>query len=162
MDLLPNTPIVGRSSFQTAVRDLLAEAAASGWRELVLCDPDFEAWPLGESSVIDSLTAWAGPQRSLTLLALHFDTVLRRHPRFVAWRGRWSHLVTCRALQDLQADDVPVVALAPAALVLRVFEPLRHRGILSRDPADRVLAAEQIDAISQRSAEAFPATSLGL
>jgi hypothetical protein len=163
--MLPNsTPFTGRASFQAALRDWFAEAAAAGCRELVLCDPDFADWPLGESAVIDSLTAWAGPQRRLTLLALNFDAVARRHPRFVAWRARWSHLVTCRALPELQADDVPVLAVAtmPAVIALRVFEPLRHHGVVSREPADSLVAKEQTDAISQRSVEAFPVTSLGL
>ena len=78
------------------------------------------------------------------------------------WRRQWAHVVHCRALQELQAGDVPVMLHAPGALTLRLFDPLRYRGTLSRDAADGVRAREEIDAISQRSIEAFPATTIGL
>jgi hypothetical protein len=154
--------IAGRNEFHAAVRAALAEAATEGWRDLWLCDPDFANWPLGEPGVIDSLTQWAGAERHLTLLALHYDEVSRRHPRWVQWRRQWAHRAQCRALQELQADDVPVMMHATGALTLRLFDPARFRGTTSRQAADGVRARELIDAISQRSTEAFPATTLGL
>ena len=154
--------MAGRSEFQAAVRAALAEAATAGWRELWLCDADFANWPLGEPGVVESLTQWAGPQRRLTVLALHFDEVSRRHARWIQWRRQWAHAVHCRALQELQPDDVPAMLYAPGRLSLRLLDPLRCRGIVSRLPADGLRARELIDAISQRSAEAFPATTLGL
>jgi hypothetical protein len=156
------TRIEGREAFQGAVRDALAEAAAAGWREIWLCDPDFANWPLGERSVIENLTQWANSRRRLTVLALQYDEVLRRHPRWVHWRQQWAHVVHCRALQDLQANDVPVMLHATGGLTLRQFDPLRYLGTLSRDAADGVRAREEIDVISQRSIEAFPATTIGL
>ncbi len=156
------TRIEGRQAFHSAVRDALAEASAAGWREIWLCDPDFARWPLGERSVIESLTRWAGARRRLTLLALHYDEVLRRHARWAQWRRQWVHVVHCRALHELQANDVPVMLYAPGCLTLRLFDPLRYLGTLSRDVADGVRAREEIDAISQRSTEAFPATTIGL
>ncbi len=152
----------GRKAFHAAVRVALAEAAAAGWRDLWLCDPDFANWPLGERSVVESLTQWAGSQRRLTLLALHFDEVARRHARWAQWRRQWAHVVQCRALQELQADDVPVMLHASGALTLRLLDPLRYQGIVSRRAADGLEARETIDAISQRSVEAFPGTTLGL
>jgi hypothetical protein len=70
--------------------------------------------------------------------------------------------VHCRALQDLLANDVPVMLHATGGLTLRQFDPLRYLGTLSRDAADGVRAREEIDVISQRSIEAFPATTIGL
>lgn len=154
--------VAGRGEFHAAVRGALAEAAVAGWRELWLCDPDFANWPLGEPGVIDSLTRWADGQRKLTLLALHYDEVSRRHPRWVQWRRRWAHGVQCRALPDLRAEDVPVLLHARGALTLQLFDPLRYRGSLSSLAADDLRARERIDAILQRSVDAFPATTLGL
>ena len=154
--------IAGRAEFHAAVRAALAEAAAAGWRELWLCDPDFANWPLGDPGVIDSLTRWAGGPRRLTLLALHYDEVARRHPRWAQWRRQWAHVVQCRALPDLRAEDVPVLLHARGALTLQLFDPLRSRGRVSSLAAHDLRARERIDAILQRSAEAFPATTLGL
>ena len=156
------SPFAGRHEFHAVVRATLAEAAASGWRELWLCDPDFANWPLGERGVVDSLTQWAGTQRRLTILALRFDEILRRHPRWVHWRRAWAHIVHCRALHDLHAENVPVVLHAPGALTLRLLDSLRYRGLVSRDAIDGLRAREQFDAILQRSTEAFAATTLGL
>ncbi len=157
-----SAPIAGRAEFQAAVRAALAEAAVAGWRELWLCDPDFAQWPLGEPGVIDSLSRWAGGARRLKLLALHYDEVSRRHPRWVQWRRQWAHGVECRALPALRAEDVPVLLHARGTLTLHLFDPLRYRGVVSSGAADDLRAREQIDAILQRSVEAFPATTLGL
>lgn len=154
--------ISGRADFQDAVRTALDEAGAAGWPELWLCDPDFAHWPLNDARVIDALTRWAGAHRRLRLLALDYDGVLRRHPRFVRWRTAWSHLVEARALADLQPLDVPVLLLAPGACSLRLFDPLRFQGRVSRAGADAASDGELIDAISQRSSPAFAPTTLGL
>jgi hypothetical protein len=154
--------VAGRDDFHAAVRATLAEAAAEGWRGLWLCDPDFADWPLGEAGVIESLTQWAGAERRLTLLALHYDEIARRHPRWVLWRRLWAHRVRCRALPELQPDDVPVMLHAAGALTLRLLDPSRFRGTISRQASEGVRARGLIDAISQRSIEAFPASTLGL
>lgn len=154
--------IESRSEFRAAVRDALRRAGDDGWRELWLCDADFAHWPLNESAVIDSLTRWAGSHRRLHLLALDYDDVLRRHPRFVRWRVQWAHVVHARALRDLQAVDVPALLLASDGLSLRLLDPLRFQGRRSTVAADLVRDRELIDVISQRSEEAFPPTTIGL
>lgn len=154
--------IDGRRNFEAAVRAALAEAARGGLRELILCDPDFAQWPLGERAVVDSLTQWIGGNRRLTLVAVQFDEVARRHSRWVRWRNQWAHVVSCRAAAETPADDVPVTLLAPGAFTLQLDDPVRCLGRLSRDPAVAVLARERIDAILQRSVEALPVTTLGL
>ena len=155
-------PIDGRRAFEDAVRAAFAEASAAGWRELYLCDPDFAQWPLGERAVIDSLTQWIGGQRRLTLIALHYDEVVRRHSRWVGWRSRWAHVVDCRAAIELAADDMPTLLLAPGALTLELADRLRFLGRISRDATVALSARERIDAILQRSVDSLPVTTLGL
>lgn len=157
-----STQIDGRKDFEAAVRASIAEAADAGWRELIMCDPDFAHWPLGERAVIESLTQWIGGNRRLTLIALHYDEVARRHSRWVRWRNQWAHVVSCRAATEIVADDVPVLLLVPGALTLQLDDSLRYLGRVSRDPAAAVLARERIDVILQRSVEALPVTTLGL
>ena len=115
-----------------------------------------------EPVVIDCLTAWVNARRHLNLLALDYDEVLRRHPRFVRWRVQWGHAVQARALVDVQLVDVPTLLHAPGALALRLLDPLRHQGRVSRLASDIASDGELFDAISQRSVEAFPPTTIGL
>ncbi len=158
--------IDSRSDFHAAIREAFASLAASACNDLVICDTDFADWPLGEISVIDSLTQWVRPHRKLTVYAQNFDDVLRRHSRWVTWRRQFAHAVECRVVEPLEQGRMPVLFTARGAQVgcmtVRLFDASRYRGTLSTDARDAVLAREQIDAISQRSAEGFPATTLGL
>jgi hypothetical protein len=45
---------------------------------------------------------------------------------------------------------------------VRLLDRARFRASVSLEPADAVYCREIVDAISQRSSEAFPATTLGL
>ncbi len=154
--------IDSRSGFQSAVREAFAALVAAACHEVVICDTDFADWPLGEISVIDSLTQWVRPSRKLTVYAQNFDDLQRRHPRWVTWRKHFAHAVECRVVEPLEQGRMPSLFTARGGLTLRMFDSARYRGSLSASAADAVLAREQIDAISQRSAEGFPATTLGL
>ncbi len=154
--------ITSRSGFHDAVRQGFAAAARLGCRELWLCDADFADWPLGERSVIEQLTRWATSQRRLTLLATQFDDMARRHPRWVAWRRDWAHVVHCRANTELERSQFPCVMLAPGAFSVALSSPVQHRGRVSDVPADLLRWKESIDAVLQRSEESFPATTTGL
>jgi hypothetical protein len=112
--------------------------------------------------VIDDLTRRAHAHRKLTMLAQTFEDVPRRHPRFVEWRRIWSHAIDCRQLEELEPGDMPMLLLAPGIVTVRVFSREDWRGSVSFDAADALRARELVDAISQRSVEAFPATTLGL
>lgn len=151
-----------RLEFHDALRDAFAEVARVGCRELWLADEDFGDWPLGEAAVVDQLTQWAHSHRRLTVVARHFDEVVRRHARWVEWRRQWSHVVECRAFEDAEAGEIPTLLLATGLVSVRLFDPVHHRGALSHDPADSIRYRELIDAVSQRSVAAFPATTLGL
>lgn len=154
--------ITTRSEFHDALRFGFAQAAAQGSRELWLCDDDFADWPLSERAVIEHLTEWAFSSRRLTLLARHFDAVSRRHARWIEWRRQWSHIVSCRANTELEAGAMPIVLVATGTLSVRVSDAVHYRGRLSTERADELRCKEAIDAVLQRSDEAFPATTTGL
>lgn len=154
--------ITRRSEFHAALLETLGEAARAGCRELVFSDADFGDWPLGERAFVELLTQWAGPQRRFTMLAQHYDAVTARHARFVQWRRAWSHLIQCRSLEELDADDWPTAMLVPNLACVRLVNRVHLRGVVSHEGADLLSTAEAIDAVLQRSAEAFPATTLGL
>lgn len=156
------SPIRSRAEFHAALRSAFAEAAAAGAREIWLCDADFADWPLGERAVIESLTQWAASRRRLTLLAQHFDTVVRLHARWIFWRRQWSHIVQCRSNAELEAAQLPTLLLAPGVVSVELFDPVHHRGRVSHEAADGLRCRERIDAVLQRSAEAFPVTTTGL
>lgn len=162
MNARDSTVIATRGEFHAAVKLGFAEAAASGSREIWLCDDDFADWPLGERAVVDQLSLWAASSRRLTLLARNFDEVARRHARWVAWRRQWSHIVHCRTNNELEAGEMPTLLLASGALSVRLSDPVHHRGLVSYDTADEIRCKEEIDAVLQRSIEAFPATTTGL
>lgn len=162
-DLDLDLAFAGRSAFHDALRRLLAEAARRGTRELLGSDGDFADWPLDDAGVLAALAAWVRPQRRLVLLASHYDEVPRRFPRWVAWRRVWAHAVACRqADAEIPADDVPVLLIAPGIGAVRLLDRVRHRGVASTAAVDVVRARSDFDAVSQRSSEAFGATTLGL
>ena len=157
-----STLITTRGEFHAALRLAFAEAAANGARELWLADEDFADWPLGERAVIEQLGQWAASSRKMTLLARSFDEVSRRHARWVEWRRQWSHIVSCRTNTELATGEVPSVLLAVGTVSVRLSDVVHHRGRLARDSAEQLRCKELIDAVLQRSEEAFPATTTGL
>ena len=154
--------ITSRSEFHAALQDAFAEVARVGCRELWLCDVDFADWPLGERAVVEHLGHWAASQRSLTLIAENFDAVSRRHPRWVEWRRTWAHVVHCRTNVELEAGQFPTILLAPGLLSVRLSDTVHHLGQRSHLAAEGLRCKELIDAVLQRSEEAFPATMTGL
>ncbi len=154
----------GRLAFQDTLRQALAQvAAAPRARQLFLCDADFADWPLGERSVVAAFEAWARSHRSLVVIASSFDDLARRHPRWVAWRRQWSHIVDCRLLTDREPAFCPTLLHAPDVCTLRLFDAQRHRGAYTEGDAeaDRRALAE-FDALAQQSEPGFPVTTLGL
>ena len=154
--------ITSRTEFHASLRSAFAEAAAVGCRELWLCDNDFADWPLDERAVVESLSLWAGSHRRLTLIAQTFDEVARRHARWNEWRRQWSHIVHCRSNAELESGEMPSVLLASGLLSVSLVDPVHHRGRFSHDAADGVRCREMIDAVLQRSEEAYPVTTTGL
>ena len=52
---LPEGRFSGRTEFGNLIRRAFRAAANQGWREIIICDADFEDWPLGERAVTSAL-----------------------------------------------------------------------------------------------------------
>lgn len=158
---LPSGRFEGRATFQQLVRDALACAAREGWRELVLCDPDFSDWPLGERAVAEALQAWSAGGRRCTLLARRWDEVVRRHPRFVGWRVTWAHIIDARACRSADPLEFPSAIWSPG-WVLQRLDVERSNGYSGAEPERRLLLRETLNEWLRKSSPSFPANTLGL
>lgn len=154
--------IASRAEFHDAVRAALADAEAANAREIVMSDPTFMDWPLNDPGIVETLTRWVDAHSAFTLIAHSFDELARSQSRFVAWRRQWSHVVRCRSDPELAAEQIPSLLLVPGQVVLRLLDRTHFRGTASARAADLSEARETIDALLQRSEEAFPVTTLGL
>lgn len=162
-DVIPSGsgPFDGPSAFAECLRETLAAAAAQDWSEIWLSDADFADWPLGDRAAIDALQAWAGRSRRLRLLMRH-DAVLRRqHPRFVAWRQRWDHIVDARLCADGDAQQLPSAFWTPRWIVER-HDPERSRGSSSALAVAVQDLRHRIDDAFARGRPGFGASVLGL
>ncbi|HEY1130477.1 MAG TPA: hypothetical protein VGF12_13835 [Roseateles sp.] len=156
-----------RADFERLLTDALTWAAEQGCRELYAWDANFVDWPLSSAQPLAALAAWARPGRHLHLLALQYDDIVRRHPRFVRWRRDYAHCVTARAVEpEIRLEAAPeslLVAVAPESTVtLRLFDRHLWRGEVSLDAAQRLRSLEWFDALAQRSSDSFAPTTLGL
>jgi hypothetical protein len=151
----------GRDTFADLIRLALATAAAQGWREIILSDPDFEDWPLGERAVAQALNDWSRSGRKFTLLAADYAELGRRHARFVTWRRTWAHLVECRKNAATSADSLPSALWSPGWVLERMDLP-RCIGTAGSEVARRVALKERLNEVLLKSSPAFPATTLGL
>jgi hypothetical protein len=155
-------PIGSRAEFFDAVRAAFAVAEQGEAREIFIVDPTFADWPLNERAVVDTLARWVDSRRVLTVLAHSYDEMARRQLRFVEWRRQWTHAVQCRSDPELEAEQVPTLLLVPGHTCVRLLDRIRHRGTVSNRPIELNECRETIDALLQRSVEAFPVTTLGL
>jgi hypothetical protein len=57
---------------------------------------------------------------------------------------------------------MPTLLLAGGLLVVRLADPLRHRGLVSHEANELQQQRELIDVVSQRAVPSFPATVTGL
>lgn len=158
---LPRGRFAGREAFRQLVRDALACAARDGWRQIILCDADFQDWPLGERAVAQSLHDWSATGRRCTLVARRYDAMVRTHARFVEWRRTWSHIVEARACPAAGALDLPSALWSPGWVMQRM-DPERCNGVSGAEPERRVLLRENLDQWLLKSSPSFPAHTLGL
>ena len=153
----------GPVEFAQALRDALAHALEQGSRRLCWCDEDFAWWPLGDADWVEQLTRWARVSgRELVMIARDWSVLERRHPRFVAWRRDWAHVVQCLVPDEAHTAGLPTIWIDSDDQALRVFDAEHLRGRLGFDRADRQRAREDFDALSQRASPGFSATTLGL
>jgi hypothetical protein len=155
-------PIDGRQAFAQAVRWALECAAEDRVRALCFADPDFVDWPLDDPGVLQTLSRWAGPKRELLMLAQQYDTLALRRPRFVAWRRTWAHVIRCHAAPELAPAELPSLLLGSPRASLQRLETQRSHGRWLTSEEDWRTWREVVDAVLQRSQEAFPAHTLGL
>lgn len=156
-----------RESYLDALKGCILEALAQGGRELCWLDKDFVDWPLSDDEVLTALKAWALPHRRLHLLAMDYAGLQRRHPRFVAWRQTYGHVVEAGSftVEDMElagGRKLGALLLAPGCACLRLLDGEQWRAVLSAERPDELLAREWFDAIQQRSSPSFAATTLGL
>lgn len=151
----------GRAEFAELIRQALAAAAVQGWREIILCDPDFEDWPLGERVVVQALNDWSRGGRKLTMIARNYDAMCRRHARFVTWRRTWAHIVECRASAATPVDSMPSALWSPVWMFERL-DVQRSTGVAGSGVARRISLKERLNERLLNSSAAFPATVLGL
>ncbi|HEU4459388.1 MAG TPA: hypothetical protein VFR90_09725 [Methylibium sp.] len=151
----------GREAFARALIHAMQHSAERGAAQIWWADADFAHWPLGRAELLDALGAWVRTGRRLTLLAAGYRDFAARHPRWVAWRRVWSHSVQCLAVHEELATQVPTLLLS-ADLAVRATDPLRLRGQLVHEAAELARCRKLIEALSQRSEDSFPVTTLGL
>ena len=111
--------------------------------------------------MIDSLQSWSKSGRHCTLLAKRYDDVVRLHPRFVQWRGRWSHIITAVACTSADALDLPSALWSPQ-WVLERRDLERSNGYCGSEPERRIALRESLNEWLRQATPAFPATTLGL
>ena len=59
-----------------------------------MVDERFAGWPLDESAVLQSLSAWLRPAgRCLRIVGLDFEAIAKSHPQFARWRRDWTHRI---------------------------------------------------------------------
>lgn len=158
---LPDGAFDGRQAFHAHLHASLDAAARQNWREIVLSDPDFNDWPLGERATVEALQAWSAAGRSFVLLAQRFDVFAREHARFVQWRRMWSHIVDARACHGPGLPQVPSAIWTPTWFLHRI-DVDHARGVCGRAPEGRRALRERIDECLRHARPAFPASTLGL
>jgi len=154
----------GRKAFRQLLRQGFAAAARTGASELVLSDPDFADWPLGEHAVVASLSTWvlADGQRKVIMLANHYDEVVRRHARFVQWRVQWSHRIECwRCRESDMHRALPSLLGMPQWAMWR-DDSDSYTGLASCDPRTWAAMRGRLDDWLRCSVPSFPVSVLGL
>jgi len=157
---LPSGPFAGVNEFRQLVRDALAAAAHEGWREIILSDPSFGDWPLGELAVVQSLSAWSQSGRKCILLARRWDEALR-HARFVSWRRTWSHIIEARACRSADPLELPSAIWTPT-WVLDRRNVETSRGYMGPEPDRRLALRERLNEWLGKSGPGFASATLGL
>lgn len=158
---LPEGRLQGRLLFADLVRQALATAAVEGWPRLVLCDPDFSDWPLGEQAVVTSLQAWARRGRLLQVLGRDFGPLRLQHTRFVQWRVTWAHLLEVRACRSAAAEAFPSAIWSPCWTLERI-DASHGVMVASFDARRQVALAERLDHWWQKGCASLPPSTLGL
>lgn len=159
----PLSALRSHADVVAATRWAIGHALAARSRCLTWLDPDFAYWPLGDTALLDGLTAWLRlPQRRLVLVAHGYAQVERQHTRFVAWRRNWAHAIETWSPSEGTDFRLPSLLFDDRQLCLQVFDSTHWRGRLSMDERAVHQWREETDALLQRCEAAFPVRTLGL
>jgi hypothetical protein len=154
---------IGHKDFKQWIRVGLFWAVHAGVQRIILSDPDYADWPLGERALTVALHEWAlkDPKRRVTVLAASYNEIVRRHGLFVKWRVQWDHQIECLIWNVGKPEELPSLLWTPQWALRR--DDLRScRGQAGRDPNWLVITYEQIQEKIDRSTIGFPATIIGL
>jgi hypothetical protein len=158
---LPTGRFESRQMFTDLVRQALDCAAQDGWPLVILSDPDFAEWPLGEREVVEALQRWAVRGRQLKFLARDFSAMRQLHPRLVRWRVTWSHLIEAHACPGAAGSELPS-AIWSACWTMERLDPMRGTVVASADAKRRTALKERLDSTWHKGTPSFAATTLGL
>ena len=160
-DLPP--PIDSRHSFAAAVCWGFKTAIGQNARRIYCTDADFANWPLEDAALQQQLGIWLRrPQRRLTLLALNFDEVPRRQPRFARWRRCFVHAIDSWQAPPEAKLQLPTLLVSDGAVCVHLVDALQWRGGAALGSQQAHAWRDQIDAVLQRSEPAFAANTSGL
>jgi hypothetical protein len=152
-----------RAGYHQALQAALQQALDERAREMWWMDRDFAEWPLDDDAWIDTLSQWLKlPGRRITLLAADFGVIERVHSRFVRWRRDWSHCVHGRRPLELEAASLHSLYVDDAGSAVALHDPTRFAGWAGHRGTECAEMRRQVDAILQRSEEAFPSLVLGV
>lgn len=158
----PSAAIDSAKAFGDAIVASVAQALQRRARRLVFVDPDFADWPLDDTELHASLTAFARlPGRELVLLASSFDAMQRQCPRFVVWRRVWGHAVAAWRPADDEVS-LPSVLVADRTIAVELLDRVDWRGRVLSDDRRIHRLADEIDVFLQRCEPTFGASTLGL
>ena len=155
--------ITSRAEFQAALRWGFAQAIAGGARQIVAVDRDFVEWPFEDPGLQSELAAWLRlPERRLVLLATSYDELVRRQPRFVAWRTLWSHAIRAGSPPASDTVELPGLLFDDRDVIVHLIDPGHWHGRAALDARAARSWRDRIDALLQRSETAFAVNQLGL
>lgn len=150
-----------------------AAAAALRWgfeaaialqaRSITCVTSTFEGWPLDNGTLLLALATWLHlPQRRLVLLAADYRDMGVCFPRFDAWRRSWVHAVPASRCPPDLALGLHEALFDDSRVSVQLFDAVTGRGRASLEPRQRLLLAQQTDAVLQRSEAAWPVKTLGI
>jgi hypothetical protein len=155
-------PLDGRAAVVSAWREALVRLPDTPTREVWLIDADFNDWPLDDAAVLQALTQWARPAgRCLRMIALSFDAMTLRLPRFATWRRDWTHRFDAWRPSGGEVTELPSLLLA-GNYGIETLDRSQWRARSVSDAAALRTLTERADAILQRCEPDWPATMLGL
>lgn len=158
-----DTAIETRGEFKAAIASAIRCALEERERAMWWLAPSFENWPLDDPEVLATLTRWALlPGRRLTILCADFEALAKAHPGFVRGRRDLVHAIVGRRPVDQDAMPDEALLLTGGGIVVRLPDASRPRGTCRRWGADATQARARVDAVLQRSEEAFATTVLGI